>query len=104
MLKKPDRTTVSWPSELTPLIQERMKEEHYGTIAKYFLGLLLFDLFSRCKHWLTSQVVNEPAAILEKVVLEIVRDFYKKDRRDGGWFRARVQEIIDEHHGKPLSE
>jgi hypothetical protein len=81
-----------------------MKEEHYKSLPKFFLGLGLFDLSSRCKHWLTSQLLSEPDEVLDQVVEEIIRDFENKKRRDGGWFRARVTEIIAEHHGRPLAD
>jgi hypothetical protein len=101
---KPRRVTVTVPAELAPLIRQRMKEERYGSESKFFLGLLLFDLSSRCKHWLTSQLMSEPEEVRDKVIAEIVKDFDELPRRDGGWFRARVKEIIAEHHGRPLAD
>lgn len=101
---KPKKITITYPAELEPLIQERLREEHYNTVPRYFLGLLLFDLSSRCKHWLTSQLMSEPQDVRDKVIDEIVREFPNMPRRDGGWFRARIREIISEHRGRPLSE
>lgn len=99
-LHKPEKATIRYPAELKPLIKKRMAEEHYRSESAYFNGLLLFDLTARCKHWLTAQIVNEPPEILDKVVAEIVRDFNHLPRRDGGWFRGRVKELIAERENE----
>lgn len=93
--------TVQVPGELVDLMNKRVAEEHYASVSAYFVGLLLFDLSSRCRHWLTSQVMSEPPEILDKVVEEIIRDFPKQPRRGGGWFRGRVKEIIDQQKDLP---
>lgn len=90
------RVTVNVPDDLEPLLKQRVREEHYSGNSAYFLGLLLFDLVSRCRHKLTSQMLNEPPEMLDKIVVEIVRDFDKTPRNTGDWLRIRIEEMIEE--------
>src|SRR4051812_48824299 len=83
------RVSVNVPEELKPLVKQRVKEEGYPSDSAYFVGLLLFDLISRYQHKLTSQMMNEPAEILDKIVDEIVRDFDNAPRGTGDWLRIR---------------
>lgn len=90
------RVTVNVPDELEPLIAQRVTEEHYRGTSAYFMGLLLFDLASRCRHKLTSQMMAESPAMLDKVVAEIVRDFDQRERGTGDWLRIRLEELLAE--------
>lgn len=101
---KPIRISVTVPAELEPLIAARIGEEHYHSKSAFMLGLLLFDLGSRCKHWLTSDLLSGPQEMLDKAVVELLREFPNLPRRDGGWFRGMVKAIMDEHHGNPLGD
>lgn len=94
------RVTVNVPEELKPLVKQRVREEHYPSDSAYFTGLLLFDLISRYRHKLTSQMMNEPPEMLDKIVAEIVRDFDKTPRKTGDWLRIRLEELIKESEGK----
>lgn len=93
------RVTVNVPDELEPLIRQRVLEEHYRGASAYFMGLLLFDLASRCRHKLTSQMMAEPPAMLDRVVQEIVREFDGLERGTGEWLRIRLEELLDERKG-----
>lgn len=90
------RVTVNVPDELEPLIEKRVTEEHYKGKSAYFMGLLLFDLSSRCRHKLTSQMMAEPPAMLDRVVKEIVREFDGIERGTGDWLRIRLEELLAE--------
>lgn len=99
-MKKPDKTSVSWPSELTPLIRQRMVDEHYPTVPKYFLGCILHDLIARRKHLITSPLVTGPEFEMEKGVVEISRDFYSHPRKDGKWLREKIEGIMEDRRAE----
>lgn len=96
MSLKDFRVTVNVPDVLKPLVKQRVQEEHYSSDSAYFVGLLLFDLISRYRHKLTAQMMNEPPAMLDRIVTEIVRDFDKTPRKTGDWLRIRLEELIKE--------
>lgn len=98
---KAKRHSISIPGEIYPLLLVRMEEEHYPDLSKYFIGLALFDIYARRRHWLTARVMSEPVWIRDKIIQELVDDFYKGELKPGGWFDARIEELMKERAADP---
>jgi len=103
MALKAIRHTVNIPGEIFPLLKTRMEEEHYPDLSKYFVGLALFDIYARRRHWLTARIMSEPVWIRDKIIQELVADFDKGELKPGGWFDIRVEELMRERAANPES-
>lgn len=97
----PVRKTVNVPHDLWPLIERRIDEEKYHSISDYFIGLAIFDAFCRRKHKLTGELLREPQKVIDKVIEQLVRDFDDPAvKRPGGWFEARIDELVAQEKTK----
>lgn len=91
---KPFRVTANLPGEIEELVSTRVHEEKYPSTSAYIAGLVLFDIYCRRKHLLTGELMREPQWLRDQIISEIVRDFDSKEKRPGGWFEHRIQELI----------
>lgn len=96
---KPIPKTVRVPATLLRCIEARIKEEHYGSFNDYNVGLLAFDIYARRRHWLTARIMQEPIYIREIIFEELVSDFERGEMKQGGWFDARIEQLIAERRG-----
>lgn len=83
--RKPYRFTVSVPAILRPLVQARMKEEHYRSASAYITGLLYFSLKVRDKkkvpHHKTSPLLREPEWVKDAAFVQIAQQFGEPGRK-----------------------
>ncbi len=92
---KPVRLTANLPAEVEPLVERRIKEEKYHSVSAYIVGLILFDLYARRPHLLTSSLMSEPQWVRDQVIAELVRDFDDPEKARG-WFEIRIEELMEE--------
>lgn len=97
---KPVKFSGTGPAELKELVKKRIEEEHYKGESAYVMGLILYDLFCRRPHRITSRLMAEPSWVRDKAIEQIIEDF-KADRREGraredSWLDRRLKELIAE--------
>ncbi len=72
--------------------KERAEEEGYdGGVSGYLCGLILYDRALRRRHWLTKDLVNQPAK-LESVLSEIETHNPLGDSTT--WIEHRLRELF----------
>jgi hypothetical protein len=90
--EKPHRQSISFPTILLKIIDQRMREEGYKSITLYILALIIFDICAHRRHWLTSRMLNEPKSVQDRVLAGMVDDFHAGVKRVGGWYEHQLDE------------
>jgi hypothetical protein len=72
--------------------EQRAEEEGYdGGVSAYLSGLVLYDRALRRRHWLTSDLLNQPEK-LEAVMKEVEEHNILKEGQT--WLEHRLQELF----------
>lgn len=92
------RYTVNAPLAIAEMIDERIPECPYKSDSDYFLGLAIFDCWSRRPHRYTALLLAQPAVVRDAAFLELAQQFKKGETKssDPGWFDRFVERIISE--------
>lgn len=97
---KPIRVTANLPGEVEAAVIERIREEKYPSVSAYIVGLVLFDLYSRRPHLMTSTLMREPQWLRDQAIAELVEAFHNGGKGGLGWFEKRIDELIEERKAK----
>lgn len=96
------RMTVNVPPDLAEAIRQRIPECPYASDSAYFLGLAIFDLWSRREHRYTARLMAQPPTVRDAAIAELVAQFKtgKPAKSDPGWFDHFVQRVIEAEREK----
>ena len=96
MTSKYKRYTVNAPPTLAEIIDERIPECPYDSASSYFLGLAIFDCWSRREHRYTAKLMAQPPRIRDAAFAKLAEEFKRhKGATTPGWFDHFVQRIVE---------
>jgi hypothetical protein len=108
--QKPVKYCGRGPAELDRLIKKRIEEEHYRSLSDYIIGLIIYDIYCRREHKITSRLMAEPSWVRDKAIEQIIEDFEDErkegKKRPGGWLDRRIHELVEGAHrdGKQVAD
>lgn len=96
MATKYKRYTVNAPHVLAEIIDERIPECPYDSDSAYFLGLAIFDCWSRREHRYTAKLMAQPPRIRDAAFAKLAAEFKEhKGASTPGWFDHFVQRVVE---------
>ncbi len=95
MAGKFKRYTVNAPHVLAEIIDARIPEIPYSSESSYFLGLAIFDCWSRRPHRYTAKLMAQPPKIRDAAFAKLAEK-YKEGigAEQPGWFDRFVEEVV----------
>ncbi|MEA3212248.1 MAG: hypothetical protein QOE70_5305 [Chthoniobacter sp.] len=101
MATKYKRYTVNTPPMLAEIIDKRVPECPYSSASAYFLGLAIFDCWSRREHRYTAKLMAQPPPIRDAAFERLATEFkQRKGATTPGWFDHFVQEVVESELSK----
>ncbi len=89
------RYTVNVPEVFAPVIEARIPEIPYDSASAYFLGLAIFDCWSRREHRYTAKLMAQPPKVRDAAFAKLAAKFKEgKGAEKPGWFDHFVEEIV----------
>jgi hypothetical protein len=96
MASKYKRYTVNAPPILAEIIDERIPECPYDSASSYFLGLAIFDCWSRREHRYTAKLMAQPPKIRDAAFAKLAAEFKEhKGAATPSWFDHFVQRVVE---------
>lgn len=96
------RYTVNVPEVLVDMIETRIPECPYASASSYFLGLAIFDCWSRREHRYTAMLMNNPGGIRDATFKRLAVEFKARTVKSEspGWFDHFVERIVKQELAK----
>lgn len=82
-MKRPARLTANLPGKLEPVVRRQWRIEHYPSQSDYGIGLILWDIYSRQPHTLTSPLLLEPTWMVSSFVETLLDELGEPPRKPG---------------------